>query len=129
MLPDQIPDFGLTVVCDPPDAILELGPPTRFCDPSLTIPFSIVLVHGLNGNPRTTWLHGQSNVFWPVDLLSRKVPDARVFVFGYDTNFGDFFHPASGNRIEEHAQSLNTSLANRREQTESVRLFQLPRSL
>ncbi|OXV09621.1 hypothetical protein Egran_02616, partial [Elaphomyces granulatus] len=29
---------------------------------------------------------GQSEVYWPRDLLPRTVPDARVLTYGYDTN-------------------------------------------
>ena len=44
--------------------------------------FSIVFVHGLQGDSTGTW--ATSKVFWPKDLLPQDIPDARILTFGYD---------------------------------------------
>jgi hypothetical protein len=53
----------------------------------------IVFVHGLNGDPRLSWM-SKSGVFWPTQLLpaTLKSAQARILVYGYNANvyaFGD----------------------------------------
>ena len=51
----------------------------------------IVLIHGLNGNPRTTWT-AKNGVFWPTDLLpvTLKSAKARILVYGYNADVYTF---------------------------------------
>ena len=51
----------------------------------------IVLVHGLNGDPRNTWT-AKNGVFWPTDLLplTLKSVKARVLVYGYNADVVTF---------------------------------------
>ena len=42
-------------------------------------------MHGLGGDSIKTWTHPESNAFWLRDFLPRKVPDARILTFGYDS--------------------------------------------
>lgn len=86
---------------------------------------SIVFVHGLTGNARNTWLHQKSGVYWPVDLLSRDVPDARLLAFGYDADVVNFWSPVSQNRVANHALNLLGGLARQREKSDSVRAWLL----
>jgi hypothetical protein len=39
-------------------------------------------VHGINGGPYSTWKH-QNGTFWLRDLLTKELPGARVYSFGY----------------------------------------------
>ncbi len=49
---------------------------------------SLVLVHGLGGDPIDTWTCKtvSPSVFWPRDLLSKKQPRTRVLSFGYSAS-------------------------------------------
>ncbi|KAF2732491.1 hypothetical protein EJ04DRAFT_513855 [Polyplosphaeria fusca] len=42
----------------------------------------VVIVHGLNGSPDTTWTHA-NGFYWP-KVLGQKVSNARVMVYGYN---------------------------------------------
>lgn len=86
--------------------------------PSTSILVDVVFVHGLNGDPHSTWTSTPSNVFWPADLLPQFVEDqkARVLVYGYDA---DVTSLASGgttkDKIHNHSERLVADLfANRR---------------
>lgn len=48
----------------------------------------IVLVHGLNGEPKRTWTAKDSAVYWPADLLpaSLKGRHANILVYGYNAD-------------------------------------------
>ncbi|KAJ4141129.1 hypothetical protein NW768_000336 [Fusarium equiseti] len=73
----------------------------------------IVLFHGLNGQPYSTWT-ANNNVFWPLDLLPAALKDshANIMVYGYNadvySNCND--RTPSNNFIYQHAQSLVTNL-------------------
>jgi len=45
----------------------------------------VVAVHGLCGNPYSTWTDEASNNLWLRDFLPLQVPDARIMSFGYDS--------------------------------------------
>jgi hypothetical protein len=64
---EEIKRFEVTEVYTHPDAKVD-----------------IVLVHGLNGDPRRTW-QSENGTFWPSELLpvSLKSAHARVLVYGY----------------------------------------------
>ncbi len=55
----------------------------------------IVFVHGLTGNSYETWLDAESEVYWPVYLLSMDIPNARILAFGHDTDVTRFLAPMS----------------------------------
>lgn len=80
-------------------------------------PFSIVAVHGLNGDPTNTWKHLANNHFWLQDSLPFDVKGARVLNYGYnaDVVFGN-----STADIWDHAKGLLGSLVDERE-TNDVR--------
>ncbi|WZH49502.1 putative ribonuclease p mrp protein [Fusarium acuminatum] len=43
----------------------------------------IVFLHGLRGHMEQTWT--KENVLWPSTLLPKDIPEARIFLFGYDS--------------------------------------------
>ena len=73
--------------------------------------YSIVMVHGLNGDHQTTWT--KDSVFWPRDLLPLKLPKARVMSFGYAANI---LLNSSTFSIRDHAMKLLTALRDKREE-------------
>ena len=77
----------------------------------------IVFVHGLMGGNYTTWLDKQSNVYWPRDLLSRDIKNARILTFGYDANVVGMRTPASQNSLDDHARGLVGDLTRLRERS------------
>lgn len=73
----------------------------------------IVLIHGLKGHSYTTWLDTRSGTYWPVHLLQRDVPNARIMTFGYDADPMGVL--VSGqNDIRDHAHTLLGDLARER---------------
>jgi hypothetical protein len=71
---------------------------------------SIVLVHGLNGHPERTWTHATNKFFWP-DALAQRIPNARIMVFGYDTDISSSF-ASNYIRIKGIASDLLNELRN-----------------
>ena len=81
----------------------------------------LIFLHGITGNAHTTWLHKQSGVHWPRDLLHIDIKNARIMVWGYDADVASFWGNAVHNRLREHAKNLMGDLARQREDTDSVR--------
>ncbi|KAL8376726.1 hypothetical protein RB595_007715 [Gaeumannomyces hyphopodioides] len=85
----------------------------------------IVLVHGLNGEPKRTWTAKDNGVYWPADLLppSLKGRHANVLVYGYNadvySNRKD--KSPSDNFIHIHAQTLVAKLSVYRRSEETSR--------
>jgi len=71
----------------------------------------IIFVHGLTGDSYNTWLEAESGIYWPVHLLSKDVPDARIMTFGYDADVTKFLGPVSQNNLCNHASALLKELA------------------
>lgn len=71
---DEINRFEVTEVYTHPEAKVD-----------------IVLIHGLNGDPRRTWT-AKNGVFWPTALLpvSLKSAKARILVYGYNADVYTF---------------------------------------
>jgi hypothetical protein len=66
----------------------------------------IVLVHGLNGDPRHTWT-AKNGVFWPTELLpvTLKSVKARILVYGYNADVYAFGSSRSPRYTSKHTQS------------------------
>lgn len=80
---------------------------------------SVVFVHGLTGNRRSTWTCKPADVFWPNDLLPHDLPRTRIMTYGYDADITHFWAMASQNRIGEHAGNLVNALVQIRERTDT----------
>lgn len=84
---------------------------------------SIILIHGVNGDPIKTWEHVSSDgsgkrVLWPRDLLPKDFPAARVLSFGYN---GDIYRNDSVAGIRDLARSLLSYLSIKRRGVDSNR--------
>ena len=80
----------------------------------------VIFIHGLRGNSYNSWLHAETEVYWPVDLLRHDLPAARILAFGYDANVTNLLGPASQNTISDHAETLVGDLAMLRAADKSV---------
>lgn len=80
-----------------------------------------MFIHGLTGDRENTWK--RDGVLWPRDLLPKRLPQARIMTFGYDANVVSFLSAVSQNRIASHAQNLLSSLADARDETDTVSLM------
>lgn len=86
-------------------------------DSGTEVSVDIVFVHGLTGNAYNTWLHRDTRVHWPSQLLGQDIPDARVLSFGYDADIVHFWNPASNSRLSNHAENMVGDLVRKRERT------------
>lgn len=57
----------------------------RIHTPTETIAADVVFVHGLNGDSQTTW-KGESDVFWPRELLANDLKKCSIWTYTYDSN-------------------------------------------
>jgi hypothetical protein len=78
---------------------------------------SLVFVHGLNpfSNPNhafDTWKH-ENGKFWPYDFLPQDIPEARIWVYGYNSNIAKDVSEA---RIKDHANVLLDRLQRKRKE-------------
>ena len=82
----------------------------NFTDPGSN---SVVLVHGLDGDPIETWEHittgtkPQRRTVWPEKLLPKILPRVRVLSFGYN---GDMYRSNSVAGIRGNAGALLSHL-------------------
>lgn len=93
----------------------------------LTAPsYSIVLVHGLNGQRMRTWT--LDDCCWPRDLLPQTLPGTRIMTFGYDSAVVSSAG-TSANSLSLHAGSLLSDLSAVRERDPHVGALDLESSL
>lgn len=59
---------------------------------------SIVAVHGLGGDPWSTWTHRETEECWIKDFLPSDIEEARILTYEYQTTVA----------VEELAQSILT---------------------
>ena len=83
----------------------------------------IVFVHGLTGDAYNTWLHKETGVHWPSELLGQDIPDSRILSFGYDADVVNILGggPASNSRLSNYAESLVGKLVRERERSQTER--------
>jgi len=71
---------------------------------------SIVAIHGLGGDPYTTWT-ADNKAMWPRDFIPQIIPSARVMTFGYNSKWA--FSPSTAD-INDFAHDLLNRLRNKR---------------
>ena len=74
----------------------------------VNIKFSIIAVHGLNGDAYRTWTYKgkkdeEEGMLWLRDFLPCDIQDARVFSYGYDSRPAEMLGSASTKRVGHHA--------------------------
>ncbi|CAI6093190.1 unnamed protein product, partial [Clonostachys chloroleuca] len=81
----------------------------------------IIFIHGLMGNRNKTWQATGSNGLkldpWPKALLPAKLPESRIFTFGYDakvTDTKEFMGKVSEKTLRDHATELIYSIFHQR---------------
>lgn len=67
----------------------------------------IIFVHGLAGDRERTW---GGDIFWPQELLPKKLRNARILTFGYDAYITRVAQ-VTQNKIRDHARDLVNKLA------------------
>lgn len=82
--------------------------------------WSVVFIHGLDGNREKTWTAKGADEPWPKTLLPMELPSARILTFGYDAYAAKWEKGGSQNRIRDHAWNLLTALASCRESDDTV---------
>lgn len=80
-------------------------------------PVDVVAIHGLGGNPYSTWTHPETGNLWLRDILPSYIPDGRVYTFGYASKF---IANQSIATIPDFARALLDSLRNHREESGEV---------
>lgn len=75
------------------------------------INIDIILVHGPDGGPETTWTDDKSGRFWPKDLLAPRLKNARISSFTYKPAWDSFFVMEKGkDSTMEKIDELSTDL-------------------
>ena len=84
---------------------------------------SLVFVHGLTGGQLSTWTARSASDPWLQTILPSHVPRARILAFGYDAFVTSLTSIVSTNRVENHAKNLLSTLANYRDDDDTVSLY------
>ena len=66
-------------------------------------------MHGLNprgkdNHPFETWTH-ENGIFWPRDYLPQDIPQARIFVYGYNSTITNPQSMSTAS-VKDHANTL-----------------------
>ena len=123
-----VKDLGLTVLYEPQDEPIA----------------DVVFVHGLQGNPRKTWLYegpvedpqeaqvpkrrrlfGRAetptiSVFWPADILPNDHSNVRILTFGYDSKVTNLGGLVNKNNIFQHGRALRSAVLTDRKRLERL---------
>lgn len=80
-------------------------------------PYSIVAVHGINGDAVNTFSTKDNDRFWLADhdMLPRDVKNARVMTYRYPATVAALLGGTSSDRILQHAQTMIAELVADRE--------------
>ena len=77
--------------------------------------YSIILVHGLQGNQFNMWSSGDT--FWPHNLLAKSLRNIRIISYGYNLDI------TSHNSILQHAENLVQDICDLRRTKEVNRIL------
>lgn len=61
------------------------------------------------GNRKTSWT--KDSILWPQDLLLSDIPDAQIWMAGYEREIEDMGLELLSSTIEEHAEDLCKQLS------------------
>jgi hypothetical protein len=93
--PDE--SYGLFQLYDPPQGIVR-----SHSNASYDTRVDIVAIHGINGDARQTWTHGNGKC-WLKDFLPETHSEARIYTFGYPAGVA---FSRSFAKIEDFARRL-----------------------
>lgn len=91
----------------------------RICWPlwlSIDFNLSVVAVHGIGVNPKSTWVHSKTKVNWLSDttMLPEALPKARIMTYNYESYwFGD---NAVKQTVSKVANKMLLALRDKREE-------------
>jgi hypothetical protein len=102
-LPDE--QYGLSLLYD---AGRRLSPDNTTIGGAKSV--DIIAIHGLNGGALKSWTHANGKC-WLKDFLPEKLPDARIYTFGYPAQLA---FSRSLARVEDFARQLVVDLAIKR---------------
>ena len=79
--------------------------------------YSIIAIHGLNGDPIKTWTTEGSEKMWlkDPDLLPFNLKNSRILTYGYNAMVTAVLGKTSSDRILQHAHTLVAQLVADRE--------------
>ncbi|KAF4306525.1 hypothetical protein GTA08_BOTSDO05913 [Botryosphaeria dothidea] len=69
----------------------------------------VVFVQDFVGNRKTSWT--KDSILWPQDLLLSDIPDAQIWMAGYEREIEDMGLELLSSTIEEHAEDLCKQLS------------------
>ncbi|KAI9782390.1 MAG: hypothetical protein M1839_005263 [Geoglossum umbratile] len=94
----------------PASATLTEGPPfgLKLLVEGTNPLVDIIAVHGLNGHREKTWT-ASNGVCWLRQLMPAKIPNARIFTWGYDASTHSI-SPISAQSLYDHATTLVSDL-------------------
>lgn len=78
----------------------------KACELLIILDDSIVAVHGLDEDATGAWTDPATQILWLRDLLPKNLRCARVLAFEYNANTTSLYGGRSGERIQQHAQTL-----------------------
>ena len=88
----------------------------------LTVFGSIVAIHGFGGHPEGSFT-ASNDIHWIRDLLGNDIPEARIFVWGYDSTILKLRETAARETFRKISNNLLEDLAIVRPLTQVRRLF------
>ncbi|KAF2398705.1 hypothetical protein EJ06DRAFT_89082 [Trichodelitschia bisporula] len=100
-------------VTEEPFGLFILYEPDVIPGSEAQVDVDIVALHGLNGHCRNTFTDPSTGKLWLKDFLPRKLPNARIMTFGYDSRLAfsgstadlDDFALSLLNRLSDHRRT------------------------
>ena len=111
-------EVGPLQIHTPDNAVVEYVSHISTKVPQLTFA-NICFVHSLRGSRISTWT-ATNGVFWPVDLLPKDIPDARIITWGYDASIAYFWSSPSKSKLDDYAKTLLGDMSTLREKTKTT---------
>lgn len=86
---------------------------------------NIMFMHELTGNVYNTWVHKDTGVHWPSELLRQDMQNAQILSFNYNADIMNIWNSASNSQLSNHAENMVDSLVQKWEKmsTESRKVL------